>query len=104
MNPITGGVILSAVEALGDTALKKYAVDGGKLFLSAGMGIYILLSIILVQLFKTMGLAITNTYWDATSNLITMAIGFFIFKEKYTIRQWIGMFIVSIGIFLIDGF
>ncbi len=104
MNPLVGGVLLSTVEALGDSALKKYAIDGGNWLLGAGIGVYVFLALILSHLFKSMGLAITNSYWDATSNLLTMAVGFLILKEKYTVRQWIGMFVVSIGIFLIDGF
>jgi multidrug transporter EmrE-like cation transporter len=103
ITPLQGGILLTVSEALGDYSLKKYAMEGGVVFATIGVLTYLGLSGILIWLFKTLGLAITNAYWDATSNLMTMAIGYFVFNEFYTIKQWIGMFIVTAGLILING-
>jgi drug/metabolite transporter (DMT)-like permease len=103
LTPAYAGVLLTLVEGAGDLALKKYAIGGASWLYAFGTGIYILLASILVWLFKHLGFAITNAYWDATSNLFTMGVGYLILKESYTLRQWVGMIIVSVGIYLING-
>lgn len=103
LTPALGGIILTFVEGAGDLALKKYAIGGAPWLFAFGTGIYILLAVVLTWLFKTLGFAITNAYWDATSNLFTMGVGYLILKESYTPTQWIGMIIVSLGLYLING-
>ena len=103
ITPAIGGLILTLVEGGGDLALKKYAIGGAGWLYGLGVGIYVIIAMILVQLFKTLGFAITNAYWDATSNLFTMGVGYLVLKESYTLRQWVGMIIVSAGLYLING-
>jgi multidrug transporter EmrE-like cation transporter len=99
-SPLVSGSLLTAVEAFGNTALKKYALGAGPWVLGVGVGIYGILAGLLAWLFKFNGLAITNAMWDATSNVMTMGIGYFLFHESYTIKQWIGMGTISLGILL----
>jgi multidrug transporter EmrE-like cation transporter len=99
-SPLVSGSILTAVEAFGDTALKNYAIGAGPVFLGLGVTVYGILAGVLAWLFKFNGLAITNAMWDATSNVMTMGLGYFLFKETYTIKQWIGMATVAAGILL----
>jgi drug/metabolite transporter (DMT)-like permease len=103
LTPALAGVILTLVEGAGDLALKKYATGGATWLFTFGTSVYIALALILTRLFTTLGFAITNAYWDATSNLFTMGVGYLILKESYTLRQWIGMIIVSLGLYLING-
>ncbi len=103
MHPLLGGTILTLVEGVGDFALKKYAVGGVWGFLPLGVTVYVALAFLLVWLFKTTGFAILNATWDATSNVFTMLVGYFIFKEVYTVREWAGMFMVTLGLVLING-
>jgi multidrug transporter EmrE-like cation transporter len=103
LSPLQGGVILTLVESVGDYALKRFATGGSPLFFAIGFGIYGALAAILVWLFKSLGFAITNAYWDATSNIITMAVGYFLLHESYTVRQWIGMGVLTLGMLLING-
>jgi multidrug transporter EmrE-like cation transporter len=103
VSPALGGIILTLVEGAGDLALKKYATGGATWLFTFGTTVYIFLAMILTRLFTTLGFAITNAYWDASSNLLTMGVGYFILKESYTPRQWIGMIIVSLGLYLING-
>jgi uncharacterized membrane protein len=94
------GVLLSLSEAVGDYALKVFSNTGSKVMLGLGMSVYTALAGLLAWLFKFNGLAITNAFWDATSNVLTMFMGAVMFKETYTIRQWIGMVAVTLGIAL----
>ena len=103
LTPFRGGLLLTLVESVGDYALKRFATGGSPLFFALGFGIYGALAAILVWLFKTLGFAITNAYWDATSNVITMAVGYFLLRESYSVRQWIGMAVLTLGMLLING-
>lgn len=94
---------MTLVESVGDFSLKKYALTNSKGFLSMGIGVYTILGGILGWLLKSNGIAIVNAFWDGTSNILTMAMGGLLFNETYTVRQWIGMAVVTIGIFLMDG-
>lgn len=98
-----GGTLLTLVESVGDYALKRYALGGQPLYFALGFGVYGALAAILVWLFKSLGLAITNAYWDATSNVLSMMVGYFLLHEVYSAKQWIGMAVVTAGMFLING-
>jgi multidrug transporter EmrE-like cation transporter len=100
ISPFVSGLLLTGLEAFGDTALKHYAIGGANWFLAAGVSVYGLLAGLLAWLFQYNGLAIVNAMWDATSNVMTMALGYFLFHETYTVRQWLGMAIVAFGIVL----
>ena len=103
LSPLLGGTLLTVVESVGDYALKRFATGGSPLFFALGFGIYGSLAGILVWLFRTVCLAILNSYCDATSNVLSMMVGYFLLKEVYSVKQWIGMTIVTIGLFLING-
>ena len=103
MTPLLGGTLLTLIESVGDYALKRFATGASPLFFALGFGVYGSLAGILVWLFRTFGLAILNTYWDATSNVLSMFVGYFLLKEVYSLKQWIGMAVVTIGMFLING-
>lgn len=100
ISPLMSGVLLTLSESVGDYALKIFATNGSKAMLGLGMGVYAWLAVLLGWLFKFNGLAITNAFWDATSNVLTMFMGTVLFKETYTIRQWVGMVAVTLGIAL----
>jgi multidrug transporter EmrE-like cation transporter len=103
VSPLIGGTILSVVESIGDFALKKYALGGSLGLLGVGFSIYGVLVGVLVWLLRTHGLAITNSYWDGTSNILSMIVGGFFLKEVYTVRQWMGMSVVVLGLFLLGS-
>jgi multidrug transporter EmrE-like cation transporter len=51
------------------------------------------------------GLAWTNSAWDGWSNIATGAVALFIFKEKPRLKEFLGMILISVGIFFLgtDG-
>ncbi len=103
MQPIVGGILLTLVEGVGDWALKKYAIGGAWGLLPIGVIVYNALAFLLVWLFKHIGFAILNATWDATSNVFTMIVGALVFKEVYSMREWIGMMLVTLGLVFING-
>ncbi len=103
LTPFLGGTLLSTVEAVGDYALKRYAQGAPWPFFAVGTGVYVCLAGILTWLFKTLGLAIINSYWDGTSNIISMVVAACFLNESYTLKQWLGMGIVGFGLFLIGN-
>lgn len=103
ITPLAAGTLLTVVESFGDYALKRYAQGGGLGFLGTGFGVYIGLAGLLAWIFQYLGLAITNSYWDATSNILSMIVGGVLLKETYTLKQWIGMSIVGLGLFLVGN-
>ena len=101
VSPFVGGTILTLVESVGDFALKKYAMGGAAGFLGLGVAVYGALAWILTWLFRHLGLAITNSYWDGLSNIMTMALGGIMFGETYSVKQWVGMGVITVGLFLL---
>lgn len=103
MHPFIGGTILTLLEGVGDFALKKYAIGGAWGFLPLGVSIYAALAFTLTWFFKYTGFAILNATWDGLSNVFTMAVGYMVFKEVYSVREWFGMFLVTLGLVFING-
>lgn len=103
MHPLLGGTLLTLVEGVGDYALKKYAIGGPATYMSVGVSIYIGLAFILIWLFQHTKFAILNASWDGLSNVFTMAVGYLVFKESYSLREWAGMVLVTLGLVFING-
>jgi multidrug transporter EmrE-like cation transporter len=103
MHPLLGGTLLTLVEGVGDYALKKYAIGGTWAYMPLGVITYVGLAFTLIWLFKHTGFAILNATWDGLSNVFTMAVGYLVFKESYTVREWAGMVMVTLGLVLING-
>ncbi len=94
---------MTLVEGVGDFALKKYAIGGAWGFLPVGVSVYVALAFTLVWLFQHVGFAILNATWDGLSNVFTMVVGYMVFNEIYTVREWAGMAMVTLGLVLING-
>jgi len=89
------------LELIGDTALREYALKGGALALAVGFGSYNYMLTWWIKALKKMPLAIGNAHWDGWSSLITAFWCQVALKEQLTIRQWIGVYAVGIGLMLL---
>jgi multidrug transporter EmrE-like cation transporter len=47
-------------------------------------------------------MAILNVLWDATSSVLIALVGVFIFGEKLSLVNWLGIFLCTAGIILVD--
>lgn len=105
---------LTLVELVGDWSLKRAAnttIGSGEYLPTSSKGVVALLAGILsyaalaliIYTSNRMGLSwgIANSYWNAMNNLVTPLVFMLLFGEKYTLIQWIGFFVISIGILLV---
>lgn len=92
------GSQLTVVEAVGDFALKQSVVSNSLLLKYFGIGWYAFLGRTLHNLLSSgQKLSILNAYWDATSNVLTYAIGWLWFGESITSRQHLGFVLTLLG-------
>jgi len=98
MNSVAVVVFL---ELIGDTALRQYAQKGGVLALALGVGAYNYMLTWWIAVLKKMPLAIGNAQWDGWSSLITALWCQFGLNEVLTIRQWVGVYAVGLGLMLL---
>ena len=89
------------LELIGDTALRQYALKGGIMSLALGFASYNYMLTWWIKALKAMPLAMGNAQWDGWSSLITALWCQFGLKEQLTIRQWIGIYTVGIGLLLL---
>ena len=89
------------LELIGDTALRHYALKGGIMSLALGFGFYNYMLTWWIKALKRMPLAMGNAQWDGWSSLITALWCQFGLKEELTIRQWVGVYAVGIGLLLL---
>lgn len=96
-----------SIEALGDWSFTKFIQEGQKntFYKLLGYVCYVGVLELFQKSIMAKGLAWTNSAWDGWSNIATGLVALFIFKEKPTPKQFIGIFLVSLGIFLLgtDG-
>lgn len=89
------------IEALGDYQLALYAKDPKWYYLGLGYGAYAILLSLFISSIKRMGLAWSNSAWDGWSNIATGLVAIFILKEKPSPKEFIGMILISAGLFLL---
>jgi multidrug transporter EmrE-like cation transporter len=89
------------LELVGDTALREYAQKGGMTALAIGFGVYNYMLTWWIKVLKRMPLAMGNAHWDGWSSLVTALWCQFALKEELTIRQWIGVYAVGLGLMLL---
>lgn len=91
---LQAGVLLSLVETVGDYG----AATQNPVLTAAG---YNALAFTLYQSLKTNSLILTNSYWDATSNIATTLLGYIALGERPSALQWVGIATISVGILIL---
>ena len=66
------------------------------------MAIYSLEPLLFFKALSIKGMAILNILWDAISNILVTLVGAFIFGEKISLTNWLGIFLCTVGIVLVD--
>ncbi len=93
--------MLTCVEAVGDFSLKQSVVSDSQGWRAFGHLSYLGLSQVLYSLLQSSKLSILNAYWDATSNVVTYAIGWLWFGESITAAQHLGFALTLAGAWLL---
>jgi multidrug transporter EmrE-like cation transporter len=89
-----GALVLTATEVVADTAAKV----GNQAAITYGG--YMVLAYELQEVFKHNGIGLTNAYWNALTNVTHTLIGRQIFGEVLSTQQYVGIGLVTAGIFL----
>lgn len=104
LGPLGAAALLTAVEVAADTAAKlgdrdSRFFDGNNTLVAYGG--YNALAFILQRVLPQNNLALTNCYWNAMTNVTHTLVGSLAFGEKLTQQQYLGIGVVTLGIFLL---
>jgi len=93
------------IEALGDWSFTKYVQGDRKniWYKLLGYVSYVGLLEFFQKSIEVRGLAWTNSAWDGWSNLTTGLVAFVLFNEKPTLKQFVGMVLISVGLFFLGN-
>jgi len=96
-------IILSIVDSIGATYLRKYYLKKTTSLLYPIITAIAYASeiFILFKSYSYVNLTVMNTLWNAVQNSLIPIIGVFFFKEKVNKKGWLGIFLTIIGGILI---
>ncbi len=89
------------IGAAGDYQLARYAKEGQWWQLGSGYAAYAITISLFIKTIKDKGLAWANSAWDGWSNLATGAVALLLLGEKPTMKEFLGMVLISAGLFLL---
>jgi multidrug transporter EmrE-like cation transporter len=96
-----------SIEALGDWGFTKFVQEDYKhpWYRVLGYVCYIGVLELFQKSIAKKGLAWTNSAWDGWSNIATGAVALFIFKEKPSLKEFLGIILISVGLLFLgtDG-
>ena len=81
--------------------LKNLLILNNFLILPVTMIVYSMQPLLFYTALSSQGMAIINSMWNAISTVIIALIGFLVFSEKISVRNWIGIALCASGILLI---
>lgn len=91
--------IVALVELVADYLLKKWSFDHRRWwFLAGGMVVYAVVGCMYGVALLLGDLTIANSIWQVLSVVSVTVMGVFLFRERPTIGQWIGIAIITAGL------
>ena len=82
--------------------LKSISALTSPYILPLTMAIYSLQPLLFFKGLSIKGMAIINALWDSTSSVLIALVGAFIFGEKLSLINWLGIFLCTAGIILVE--
>jgi multidrug transporter EmrE-like cation transporter len=93
---------LSAIEILGDVALKEYANDKGIMYLGIGIIGYIGVVILLIVNLQDSTILLVNNAWDGTSSILESVYAYVVLGERFeNYFQYTGVLFIILGLYLL---
>ncbi len=98
-------ILICALEAMTWYLLKKYLYFpndfcfANNFCFALVVGAYMTMPFIIYQIMKTKGVALFNSIWNIISTCVTLLLGLYIFDEKITYKQKIGIIMGVIALF-----
>lgn len=95
---------MASLDAVAMTLLKLKSTSAltSPYILPLTMAIYSLEPLLFFKALSIKGMAILNILWDATSNILVTLVGAFILGEKISLTNWLGIFLCTVGIVLVE--
>jgi multidrug transporter EmrE-like cation transporter len=106
MSSFCYGIQLAVIETVGDALLKFAAITASAWkwpALVAGMLVYNALAFYLFVSLQQERLSILNSSWDATSHVLNILVGVGVFRERFSLRETVGLLLLAPGIALTNS-
>jgi multidrug transporter EmrE-like cation transporter len=104
MYAILYAMVLASLDVIIMTLLKLKSISAltSPYILPLTMAIYSLEPLLFYKALSVKGMAILNILWDSISSILIALIGAFIFGEKISLINWLGIFLCTAGIILVE--
>jgi multidrug transporter EmrE-like cation transporter len=94
--------VLTLFDLLGLTMAKLWYLKNNPIYMAIGMLSFALATLAIGFSLKYQGLAIINIIWMALSAITVTIAGYYFFKEPIAPYQFVGIFIILIGLTIIQ--
>lgn len=91
---------VSLFEALAQSSVHYANIKKNKLYIGVGIFCYIIVSFLIYKAYDFKGVGTVNAIWSGMSIVLMISIGYFVFKEKITKMECLGILFILFGIFL----
>ena len=91
------------IEAVGDWSFTKFVQTNRQqpLYRVIGYVCYVAVLELFQKAIAAKGLSWANSAWDGWSNIATGTVAILIFGERPSLREWVGIILISLGIFFL---
>jgi multidrug transporter EmrE-like cation transporter len=98
-------LVMASIDSIMMTLLKLKQTNylTGSYILPLAMAIYSLEPLLFFKALSFKGIGLRNALWDSLSSIVIALIGYLLFDEKISLTNWLGIFLCSIGIILIQA-
>lgn len=104
MSALLYSTVMASLDVVVMTLLKLKSTSAltSPLILPLTMAIYSLEPLLFFKGLSVKGMAVLNILWDSISNILIAVVGVFIFGEKISLTNWLGIFLCTVGIILVE--
>ena len=104
MSALLYSTVMASLDVVIMTLLKLKSTSAltSPYILPLTMAIYSLEPLLFFKALSVKGMAILNILWDSISSILIALIGAFIFGEKISLINWLGIFLCTVGIILVE--
>lgn len=104
MNVFLYSTVMASLDVIIMTLLKLKSISAltSPFILPLTMAIYSLQPLLFYKVLSVKGMAILNILWDTISTVLVTIVGAFIFGEKISLMNWLGIFLCIVGIILVE--
>lgn len=99
---MTAVVLVGVFESFAQSAIQWAHRNDSKWHLLIAIACYSVVSVFLYVAYNYKGVGMVNVLWSGMSILLMLTIGYFIFDEKISKLEWLGIVFILIGMMIIN--